>query len=71
LPGNQVSSNHPKKIIQQKMGKAPTKETLMEIIYLCDTEQINMPSFVSFKNRLEKVIRIHRGQSNECNTNRN
>jgi hypothetical protein len=60
LPGNQVSSNHPKKIIQQKIGKVPTKETLMEIIYLCDTEQINMPSFVSFKNRLEKVIHIHK-----------
>jgi hypothetical protein len=59
LPDNQASSSHPKKRLQQKMGKAPTRETLLEIVCeMCDTEQIDMPSFVSFKNGLEKVIGV-------------
>lgn len=43
LPGNQVSSNHPKKLIQQKNGTAPTMATLVEIVAeKCDTEQIDI-----------------------------
>ena len=57
LSGNQSSSKHPKKIIEQITGSAPTMEILVEITCKdnCDTEQIDMPSFNAFKTCLEEI----------------
>jgi len=57
LPGNQVSSNHPKNIIRQRIGNVPTRETLLALVCeVCDTEKMDLPSFLSFKTRLKQVI---------------
>jgi len=57
LRGNENSSKHPKKIIEQITGSVPTMEFLVKIACEdnCDTEQIDMPSFNAFKTCLEKI----------------
>jgi len=57
LSGNESSSKHPKKIIEQITGTVPTMENLVKIACEenCDTEQIDMSSFNAFKTCLDKI----------------
>jgi hypothetical protein len=59
LAGNEVSDEHPKKIIQKKIGKKPTMETLIKIVdEQCEPSKMDMPSFQNFKISLENVIKV-------------
>ncbi len=58
LAGNEVSDEHPKKIIQKKIGEKPTMETLIKIVdEQCEPDKMDMPIFQNFKINLESVIK--------------
>lgn len=57
LPGNESSDRHPKKILNEIICTEANTEILLEIACeKCDVEKIKMPSFIYFKEKLEKVL---------------